>query len=278
MANKKTTLLGSCAILLILVVSAWASLFFTGLAQEEIPSTNSEGDPALTPPPDEMIATFEAEAATWEAKRASLTIFDFRVAYLVSEDAMLTETIVSPQNIANLMGAEIFNAWDAFDSSNQTEPFGIVLLHGSMYEHVNKREISIMYRNSVFIVGIDMPFRQLADLTDDQCVENPNPGLLNRFDHAFLYFIYDVVAVNEANFGLVKPEDSESCNSWDKAEYAWINHGTVNIPLLPETLHELPQNLIADAVTYDIPQRTEQQSDIIPVPQLPNDTDSMRSN
>lgn len=232
----------------------------------------------LTLAPDEELvqkATLDAHAATWAAELSNRTIFDFNVAYLIVEGAASSDSLVSAESIAGVTGASVISKWEDFIAQNAQQPFHIVLIHGSMYDQVDKAWMSSAYRNKIFVVGINMPFANLADLVNDRCLQDPNPGALENFGNLYLYFTFDVELENESYRELVTQSELETCNDdYTGTGFVSVNHGTVSLPIInQELLQNLVSDLISDTVSYGFPKPGDTQSLPTVIP-LPSQTDN----
>lgn len=272
---------------LFIIVSTLASIFThsAAVAQSDqvtldfatTATPGSEGEPLLTPPAD-IVATHEAESATLAAEFNSRSIFDFQVAYLIAQDAVSSGSLASAQSITSVFDAEVMNSWSDFLDLNQAQAFHIVLIHESMYGQVDKAWLQNAYRNQVFIVGINMSFEHLADITGDSCLRDPNPGLLDRFGNMYLYFTYNVKLQNESLRDFVNTSELEICEPYQVEDGSSVSmyHGTVNAPFFDEeTLYALATSLVLDTVAYGIP---KPQQNLLPVPSAPDQENQMRGN
>jgi len=184
---------------------------------------NGEYDP-------EADAREAAYYAALEAQLAATSIFDFSIAYLVKQEAVLSDSVVSEVFLTTTIGAQPFHSWDEFVAQNDQLPFQIILIHDSFYDQVDTAFTQNAYRNQVIIIGIGMPFEHLVEIAGDKCQSNPNPHLAKDADERILYFTYSLILEDAAYRDSVNEAVIDECkNNFDTGETtASLMRGTSN--------------------------------------------------
>lgn len=272
--NRKSLLFLCCFLMAIFATAAFA--ISIPINAQDVPSETlvPEGEeevPVTLEPTLEaqIAATQAAQDAEWVANFASRTIFDFRLAYLITEDASIQGTVVSSENMREYLGAITIHSWDEFMELNNQQPFNMILIHASMVEIVDTAWMSTAYRNEIFIVGIDVRREQLGEIVGDKCHGGNGKETLDFVDHNYLYFAYDVILENEEYRDAVHKISLEDCTEdYQGIGKARIMHGTNEIPIATEEeLSLIANSLVAFTVNFHIAK-----SGVLP---LPTSIDSM---
>lgn len=153
--------------------------------------------------------TAQAYHAAAEADRATRTIFEYRMAYVVNQEAVSQNDLLAVDQVAALSGAHIVSSWDNFVELNSAQPFDIVLLHSSMLDQVDRTWFQSAYRNGVIFAGINLNHAQMAQLTGDQCMGNTQMAFEEDF---FTVFLYTVKAPSQDIREIVNKAELEDCS------------------------------------------------------------------
>jgi len=213
--------------LIALMVGLFA-LSSAAIAQEpagDVP--NGEYDP-------EADAREAAYYAALEAKLAATSIFDYSIAYLVKQEAVLSDSVVSEVFLTTTIGAQPFHSWDEFVAQNDQLPFQLILIHDSFYDQVDTAFTQNAYRNQVIIIGIGMPFEHVVEVTGDRCQMNPNPQLKQEEAKDWvMYFTYSLVLEDSRYREVVNEAAVEKCRgNFDTGEsFVDLRHGITHFPI-----------------------------------------------
>jgi hypothetical protein len=200
-----------------------------------------------------IAATQAAEDAAWVAAFEDRSIFDFRVAYLISEAA--ADTIVSAENMNEVIGAVPVYSWDAFITLHEQQPFHLVLIHRSMVGAVDKTWTADAYRNGIFIAGINLRQQQLADIVGDKCRKTKKKELLDYVDNTYLLFVYHVRLEDESQRDYVNRMELEECQkNYVLSSPAVIDSGTIPLGLYSRIhLEYIGTSFVVETVNLGIP-------------------------
>lgn len=229
--SRRITITGRVVgLVMLLVCTTLLSDRLTSAQDESTPTPDPEGQPIFDVPP-EIQATHEAEEAIFNAQYHSRSIFDFRIAYLIAEDAEPAGSLVESANMAKILGAEAVHDWDELLSLNEDTPFHMILVHESMAEQVDPEWMGDAYRNDVQIVGIDLLPKVLKSLVRDKCVGGAQRRIAEWYDHFVFYFIYHVELEHESDREYVYEQQLERCKRVKIEGYGSFAHGVMNFPL-----------------------------------------------
>jgi hypothetical protein len=211
-----------------------------------------EGTP-LAPSAD-LLAEREAEIAAWEAQFNARTIFDFRTAYLIAEGAVEAQSLISPRHFESIMGAEPITSWETLITQHEIEPFQIVLIHPSLLDEVDFSWTQAAFRQQVLIVGVDLSFTQLTQVTGDQCMQDPTPGLSNYFDHIIQYITFNVRLEDESHRAQVTRQMLETCETvTTENSTVYLQHSVITLPMTSiERLEHFAEAVLIDTVNYGL--------------------------
>jgi hypothetical protein len=215
------------------------------------PDDNTEGTPILEMS-EEQQQQQDAAIATLEAEFLSRSILDYRIAYLVADDAEFRSEVITPENISTQMGAEVVNTWDEFLHLNEEQPFQIVLIHVSMLEQIDLEWTHNAYKNRVILVGINFDHEQMQEMTGDRCIKNMNPQIdINDYTASFKIFTYTVVADPEL-LEAIHHAELVACGDYDaRGATTGVRHGQANYELeRQEHLDLLVGSLITKTMSY----------------------------
>lgn len=252
--SRRITITGRVVGLVILLVcTTLLSDRLTGAQDESTPIPDPEGQPIFDVPP-EIQATHEAEDAIFNVQYHSRSIFDFRVAYLIAEDAEQAGSVVESANMAKYLGAETIHGWDEFLSLNEDDHFHMILIHGSMTEQVDPEWMGDAYRNDVQIVGIDLLPKALKALVRDECVRGAQQEIAEWYDHYAFHFSYHIELEHESDREYVYEQQLERCKRVKIEGYGSFTHGVMNLPLIDaDSLQYLADSLLMNTINFDIP-------------------------
>jgi hypothetical protein len=219
--------------------------------QEATPIVGSEG-PAVVPS-DAELEEFDADRAARAADRASRSVFDFSIAYLISDDEASTNELLSSDSITTLLGAKIISNWDAFLESYEQTPFQVILVHVSMLDQIDATwfQNAVRYQNIV-ILGVNVSFDQLKQLIGDNCTHDPNPEV--DFENFVTLIAHSVRAEDENDREVINSALLDKCTDVEiDVDANWTN-GTVDLPIMSsEGLTVLESLIIAETMNYGIP-------------------------
>lgn len=246
--------------LLVLVGLALTTATLPTAAQEEpgpIPSYEN---------PPEIAATQEAYDRAFDEELANRSIFDFRIAYLVS-DEVAGESTVAPENLKAATGALEVNTWDEFLRLNDLQPFQIILIHVSMQHQVDTDWLASAYRNNIIVVGINIRSTDLANLVQDNCLSHSKEDLLDYADNVWRYFTYHIQLANESEREYVNKVELTDCTRNETGIYEGRGQIIVRHGVIQSTVYRQVQlEELADSLKVETIQSQLSPSGVIPLP------------
>lgn len=162
------------ALTLVVILLTVCLLPFSVAAAQEPSNTPEPGGIADAPYDPVAEATGQAIEDAYLREKASRSIFDFHIAYLIAPDAIAPDNVFSEQAVTETLGAVPFSSWEEFSAQNELFPFQILLIHGSMYEDIDTQWTRWAYRNRVMFAGLSTTFEQMAEITGDYCLIDYN--------------------------------------------------------------------------------------------------------
>jgi hypothetical protein len=207
--------------------------------------------------PDEQ-ATRQAIEAQQEAEFNAMSIFDYRVAYLIAADAVTPDSLVSEAAFEQVFGSKVFNTWEAFADANADAPFQIILIHKSMVEQVDTTWTQWAYRNRVILVSISMTLDQYIEITGDRCNASPTMEYFEKFENTWLYYAYVFDFDDDERKAYVDQQKLEACNENLTFEDVGRKTGSVyqvfaNMEITrPEALNELVKGMKMEIIVYEM--------------------------
>lgn len=270
MTLKRSLILTGTLLLAALVIASGFMIPYSTInAQEPVPTT--EPGVVLDAPHDPVAqATSEALEQQDIEERNRINIFDFQIAYLIAEDVVTDDSLVSPATFEQVFGAQSFHSWASFVEQDAVQPFQIIMIHDSLYAEVDTIWTQTAYRNRIILVGISMSYDHLVEITGDRCQNSKFiESYLSRFENKWLYFNYIYGFEDQSYKAYVDEQVLEACNDSLTAEdvggsSGFISQGLANLEITSqETLDQLVINLRYDIMSYEI---TGAKQGLIPLP------------
>lgn len=208
------------------------------------------------PNPPQTEAEFEAwSSARLEAKRAyltSLSITDLHVVSLVSGEAASFPERLSPNLLVESLGAIVATSWADVQKVSQERQIDVLIVYGEAAKLTDLEWMQDAYRSGTIIVGVNVPFETLVELTGDQCLKEPNPGYEAYFPNRYLYFTFSVRSDLDSVKDAVTSSELEACESAKNLPGRIdIYHGTVYRPITTDDWREiLISDLLSDYAQY----------------------------
>jgi hypothetical protein len=188
----------------------------------------------------------------------SRSIQNYRIAYLIDTAAVPSDSFVSADTITTLTGAVVLSSWEAFLEANNEQTFEIVLVHSSLYDRVDVEWTREAYRNKIILVGFNLTYQQLSELTGDRCTRNPFKRTPTSAD-TFLYFTYSLELEDERYRESIHQAVLETCTNYDAGgTWTQLKHGVTGFPIHSTTeLGFVVDALVMSTARYDLPASTE---------------------
>lgn len=92
---------------------------------------------------------------------------DWHIAFIVAEDELADDYVVTPQKIAESLGDDIvaeINDWETFLELDAEKPFDALIIHESALSFVDNQWTQDAYRRGIVMVVINVYYPELADL------------------------------------------------------------------------------------------------------------------
>lgn len=118
--------------------------------------------------PDWAQAELDAARAEY-AQFQHLTLHDYNLLYLVDSSAVAPDSFVSPQNLSKQGNFQIASNWNEVLRLNNEQLPQVLIIHKSAVNSVDHSWLQSAYRRGVIIVGINIPFTELAQMIGDRC-------------------------------------------------------------------------------------------------------------
>lgn len=128
----------------------------------------------------------------------NMALYQYRIAYLIAEDALAPEHVVAPDRVSEDLGAVVFNAWDDFLQTHEEVPFQAVIIHQSALPIVEYKWVSAAYRTGIVISVIDIYYPELSELMGFNCGTHPDPDDWYEKDY-YITFHFNAVTTNPAD-------------------------------------------------------------------------------
>lgn len=246
-------------------------VYFTGLAIVLLIVPISSAQEPLAPHPDVPLGPTEEEMRAAEqmaADIASREPSDFQIEFFITPDALATADYLSMGDLLTELDVTPTTDWEAFSLKEGHEDTQIVIIDQSALGFVDREWLREAYRSRVIIVGMDLTYDEMVELTGDQC-----SGIANgvEFKHHFWIFEYkytvelDGKAVSEIDDELeqlIHESATETCiykSSKDdrlvkRPESVFIGQGFYFEPITDDTwVDNLSSLLMHISYQYDMP-------------------------
>lgn len=152
-----------------------------------VPVSNAQ-EP-IAPAPDVPLGpTEEVRAAEQMAVDvASRKPSDFRIEFFIAPDALASADYLSMGDLLTELDVTPTTDWESFSLKEGYEGTQIVIVDQSALDFVDREWMREAYRSRVIIVGMDLSYEEMVELTGEHC-----SGVDNRveFKHHFWIFEY----------------------------------------------------------------------------------------
>lgn len=153
-----------------------------------VPISNAQ-EP-LVPPPDVPLGPTEEEMRAAEqmaADIASREPSDFQIEFFIAPDALATTDYLSMGDLLTELDVTPTTDWESFSLKEGHEDTQIVIVDQSALGFVDLEWLREAYRSRVIIVGMDLTYEEMVDLTGDRCSGVDNGA---EFKHHLWIFNY----------------------------------------------------------------------------------------
>lgn len=229
--------------LLLLIVFFTAMTAFTAAAQ-------TSDTPIVVPVPADSADAlfFEARDAEKGAYFASLDILNLNVVYFTVPNEDIILGVPAARSLNSALGAVVADSWQAVLDAVAESPIHVLIVHESAYDNVDLDWTRSAYRSEVLIVGLDMSFEQIQEMTGDWCEKDPNPGLADLLPHRYTYLTLGVRLDRSDLRDSAISELVDNCRDGaDLPGRVDIHRGTVDgFPTTEIWVRSLESNLMSD--------------------------------
>jgi hypothetical protein len=130
-----------------------------------------------------------------EHPNRNMVLYQYRIAYIIGENALMPDHVVAPSRLNEDIGASIFTTWDTFLQANTDMPFEAVILHKSALSFLDQEWISTAYRSGVVISLIDIYYPEISELLNFHCgVDKPEEWYEKDYHITFYFNVYTVAS------------------------------------------------------------------------------------
>ena len=204
----------------IVLLALLASSMFAVIAQDDpiplptaVGGEGNDGQIRGTPDPDDprvqSMLDFRSELAT-------RTLADYRVVYVTDEAAIGSNPYLTPEALAESQ-IHFATNWDDVLALNDEAAIQGLIIHQSALDFVDYEWVQQAYRDAVPVVGVNLFFPEMSELTGDLCqkakgFENGNP-IEGDFFIQYRYHVRNVE--NEADLDNIYHAELELCKDAD---------------------------------------------------------------
>lgn len=211
-----------------------------------VPVSNAQ-EP-LAPPPNVPLERTEEEMRAAEqmaADIASRKPSDFQIEFFIAPDALATTDYLSMGDLLTELDVTPTTDWESFSLKEGHEDTQIVIVDQSALDFVYREWLREAYRSRVIIVGMDLTYEEMAELTGDHCNDNVNRDV--KFDHQYWIFYY-TYSIDSQSGQEIKANDDLSALI-DEATLEGCISGNTSA----ERLLEYPESVTTDHGFYFSP-------------------------
>lgn len=246
-------------------------VYFTGLAIVLLIVPISNAQEPLAPPPDVPLGSTEEEMRAAEqmaADIASRRPSDFQIEFFIAPDALATADYLSMGDVFRELDVTPTTDWETFSLKEGREDTQIVIVDQSALGFVDREWLREAYRSRVIVVGMDLTYEEMVELTGDQCSGVDNEAEFKHHLWIFKY-IYTVEldgkmlsAIDDELEQLIHESATETCISKSskddrlvkRPESVFIGQGFTFGPIINETwVENLANQLMFLSYEYGMP-------------------------
>lgn len=226
--NKRTVLSSIAAFVFVAVL---AMILASALPSQ----STAQGDPIPLPtaavaPEDhdaqdentapEYVAAIKQMYRDYYRQFENRTLADYRIAYLISSEAALADSWVSPERLtADAPTLEIAHSWDELLYLHTQESLDEVIIHSSALGFVDTVWTQSAYRLGIVIIGVNTSFEEWRILTGDECsFKQEGRPFSGDF---FIATYYALRLNNESDRDAVADTLFKECRHSDTLDYHW---------------------------------------------------------